>query len=99
MTPPTLRLVPHSSSDGLCFGTGFTGFDGNDLFIAQFGQQESVGDCYGNFSHKNVRTRLSKTGVTWTAGPVTDFVTGQRVAPGLYFVRARAAGARVMLVD
>ncbi|MDZ4803504.1 MAG: PQQ-dependent sugar dehydrogenase [Candidatus Eisenbacteria bacterium] len=76
MTSPLLRLDPHGSSDGLCFGSGFTGFDGNDLFIAQFGQQESVEECFTNFGHKIVRTRLSKTGVTWNAGPVTDFVTG-----------------------
>lgn len=76
MTPPTLKLDPHSSSNGLCFGAGFTGFDGNDLFIAQFGQQESVEECYSNFGHKIVRSRLSKNGVNWNAGPATDFVTG-----------------------
>ncbi|TPW09906.1 MAG: L-sorbosone dehydrogenase, partial [bacterium] len=76
MTSPLLRLDPHGSSDGLCFGTGFTGFDGNDLFIAQFGQQESVPECFTSFGHKIVRTRVSKSGVTWSAGPTTDFVTG-----------------------
>jgi glucose/arabinose dehydrogenase len=75
MTAPTLILDPHSSSDGLCFGRGFKGFDGNDLFIAQFGQQESHPDCFTNFGHKVIRTRLTKTGVVWTASAPQDFLT------------------------
>ncbi|HEX7879819.1 MAG TPA: PQQ-dependent sugar dehydrogenase, partial [Candidatus Eisenbacteria bacterium] len=75
MTAPTLVLNPHSSSDGLCFGKGFKGFTGNDLFIAQFGQQESLPGCFTDFGHKVVRTRLTKSGVVWTAGPPQDFLT------------------------
>jgi glucose/arabinose dehydrogenase len=75
MTAPTLILPPHSSSDGICFGRGFKGFDGNDLFIAQFGQFESVPDCFTAFGHKVVRTRLTKTGVVWHATAPVDFLT------------------------
>jgi glucose/arabinose dehydrogenase len=75
-TPPLLRLDPHSSSNGLCFGNGFTGFDGNDLFIAQFGQSEFPDSCFTAFGHKIVRVRLEKIGDDWIPASIEDFATG-----------------------
>lgn len=76
MTGPLLNLEAHSSSDGLTFGAGFRGFGGEDLFIAQYGQNELVPGCLTDFGHKVVRVRLHRSGPDWTADPALDFVTG-----------------------
>lgn len=76
MQAPVRELDPHSSSDGLCFGTGFTGFDSDDVFIAQYGQSEVVAGCPTNFGHRVVRVRLHNSNGQWTADPAVDFATG-----------------------
>lgn len=76
MTPPILELEPHSSSDGLCFGAGFPGYTGDDIFIAQYGQSEIVDGCTSDTGHKVVHVRLVLTNGEWTAEPAVDFATG-----------------------
>jgi glucose/arabinose dehydrogenase len=75
-TAPLVLLDPHSSSNGLVFGNGFTGYDGNDLFIAQFGQSEFPDSCFTSFGHKIVRVRLEKSDDDWTPALIEDFATG-----------------------
>lgn len=76
LTGPVLNLEAHSSSDGLAFGAGFRGFGGDDLFIAQYGQNELVPGCVTDFGHKVVRVALHRSGDDWSADPAVDFVTG-----------------------
>lgn len=75
-TAPLVLFDPHSSSNGMCFGDGFIGYDGNDLFVAQFGQSEFPDSCFTSYGHKIVRVRLEKSGDDWIPGPVEDFATG-----------------------
>lgn len=60
--PPALLLDPHAAPTGMCFGEGFTGFDGRDLFIAEFGQNIPVGGCPTDFGHRVARIRVNLGG-------------------------------------
>ncbi len=73
--PPIALFDPHSSPDGLTFATGFPGFDGDDLFVAEFGQDIIVPDCVTAYGRRVVHTRLTWTGSAWSAGPITPFLT------------------------
>ncbi len=77
MTSPIWLLEPHCSSDGLVFGTGFAGYGPDDLFIAEFGQEDPTPDCpWSATGHKVVHVRLARRGHSWSAVSEEDFATG-----------------------
>jgi glucose/arabinose dehydrogenase len=70
---PLLLLDPHSSADGLVFGNGVRGFDGDDLFFAEFGSFSST-SCFPGSGQRLARTRLMDLGGGWSVGAVEDVV-------------------------
>ena len=76
VTDPIALFDPHSSPDGLVFGSGFAGFGPGDLFVAEFGQTAPSGGCTTSFGHRVSWLNVSWDGVTWVASPPQAFVTG-----------------------
>lgn len=76
VTDPIALFDPHSSPDGLVFGSGFASFGAEDLFVAEFGQTASSGGCATSFGHRVSRLRVTWNGAAWEASPPEAFATG-----------------------
>jgi glucose/arabinose dehydrogenase len=76
VTDPIALFDPHSSPDGLVFGSGFAGFGPGDLFVAEFGQTAPSGGCTTAFGHRVSWLSVSWDGMSWVASPPQAFVTG-----------------------
>ncbi len=75
VTDPIALFDPHSSPDGLVFGSGFAGFGPGDLFVAEFGQTAPSGGCSTAFGHRVSWLSVSWDGMSWVASPPQAFVT------------------------
>ena len=104
MVAPIRQLDPHSSSDGLCFGAGFTGYTADDVFIAQFGQTEAVPGCPTDFAVGRgcttrpawtaVRSSISPPALPTAGGGVGRTTRSCPTSPGLITRIAAVSGDR-----